>query len=155
MDVLWILDQTDRRPACLPLGASVGEAARALAASESAAVLMIDGMGRLAGVVSEDAIAAGICAHGAGLCARPARTLMREPPATCGPHESLFAVLRRMTQGGMREIAVVEDKKPIAVITLRQVLGAWLNALAIEEAMRRPLSVAPQADYADMALADD
>jgi CBS domain-containing protein len=155
MDVLWVLDQTDRKPACVALGASVGEAAHALAASEAAAVLVLDGAGRIAGIVTEDAIAAGICAHGARLCALPARTLMREPVATCGPHESLFGVLCRMTQHGMREIAVVEDRKPIGVMTLRQVLGSWLNALAIEEAMRRPAAAEPHADYADMALSEE
>jgi CBS domain-containing protein len=155
MDVLWILDQTEHKPACVPLGANVGEAARALATNEAAAVLVLDAAGRLAGIVSEDAIATGICAHGASLCVQPARTLMREPPATCSPHESLFSVLRRMTQHGMREIAVVEDRKPIGVITQRQVLSSWLSALAIEEAMRRPLASATRDDEADLALTID
>jgi CBS domain-containing protein len=155
MDVLWILDQTEHKPACVPLGATVGEAARALAANEAAAVPVLDAAGRLAGIVSENAIATGICAHGASLCVQPARTLMREPPATCSPHESLFSVLRRMTQHGMREIAVVEDRKPIGVITQRQVLGSWLSALAIEDAMRRPLAHDAPGDANDYAFADD
>jgi signal-transduction protein with cAMP-binding, CBS, and nucleotidyltransferase domain len=155
MDVLWILDQTEHKPAFVRSDATVGDAARALSAQDAAAVLVLDPAGRLAGIISEDAIAAGICAHGASLCVAPARTLMREPTATCGPHESLFAVLRRMTQHGLREMAVVEDRRPIAVITQRQVLASWLGALAIEQSMRRPYGATSNADLVDLALADD
>jgi hypothetical protein len=52
-------------------------------------------------------------------------------------------------------MAVVEDRRPIAVITQRQVLASWLSALAIEQAMRRPYGATSNADLVDLALADD
>ena len=81
----------------------------------------------VAGVISEREITRAL-ARGGEPSALWAADLMAERPLVVDPDERIIDVAARMVDGGVRHLPVVEDGRPIGVVSLRDVVGVLTEA---------------------------
>jgi CBS domain-containing protein len=117
---------------------TVQEAAR-LMKEHSVGALMIVEDGKLAGIFTERDVLFRVVADD-----RDARTtrladVMTRNPQTIHPDRSFPDALRIMYEGGFRHVPVVEDGRPVGVISARDALGPELEDF-IYEVLRREQS---------------
>lgn len=98
-----------------------GEAARVLADKKIGLVVVVDGGGRIAGVLSERDIVRGIAAHGAGACEMPVDALMTRNVETCGLDDSPQAVMGRMSAGNFRHMPVMEGDDLVGIVSSKDI----------------------------------
>ena len=105
-------------------GASLLDAARAMAEAGVGSVLVVSG-GRLVGIFTEKDLVRAV-ASGASLGERVESFMTREP-VTVKPDDPLPLAASKMVEGGFRHLPVVdEDGRPIGVVSVRDVLRALL-----------------------------
>jgi CBS domain-containing protein len=114
----------------------VAEAARRMREGGVGAVLVLD-EGRLVGIFTErDAVYRVMAAN-----RDPHRTalgeVMTSAPKTVAPDESFGYALLLMHENGFRHAPVVEDGRPIGVISARHALDPELEEFAVEAERRR------------------
>ena len=119
-----------------PPEASVADAARLMARHGVGAVLVVDHDGTLSGIFTERDAVFRVMARGLD----PERTALREAmtarPLTVAPDETLGFALLLMYEHGFRHVPVVEDGKPIGVVSARYALDPDLEEFSAEAARR-------------------
>jgi len=127
-------------PICLPPSDTVAVATQAMLARRQAAVLVVDGEGRLAGIFTERDVLTRVVGPGRD----PARTALGEvmtadPEALTPAHRVAYA-LRCMSVAGYRTVPLVDaEQRPIGIITVTDVMR-WLADLFPEEILNLPPS---------------
>jgi CBS domain-containing protein len=111
-----------RVPITLPPTATVAEAIRTMLARDIGAVLIVDDRGRVAGVFSERDLLCKVAGLVEDYAGRPVREFMTPDPVTVRPGDSLAFVLHKMDGGGYRHLPVLEDGKPVGMISVRDML---------------------------------
>ena len=105
---------------------SVAEAARLMKERRVGAVLVVR-EGRLAGIFTERDAVFRVIAEGRD----PARTaiadVMTPNPRTIAPDRPFGHALHLMYEGGFRHVPVVEDGRPLGVVSARDALGPDLE----------------------------
>jgi CBS domain-containing protein len=105
---------------------SVAEAARLMKERHVGAVLVVR-EGRLAGIFTERDAVFRVIAEGRD----PARTaiadVMTPNPRTIAPDRPFGHALHLMYEGGFRHVPVVEDGRPLGVVSARDALGPDLE----------------------------
>lgn len=96
------------------------------------AVLVMDGDGTLAGILSERDITRAMARHRGGAAELPVQRFMTVEVCTCGPDENLDDVMSRMNERHVRHLPVVVDGRPVGMISVRDVIEALLLATAEE-----------------------
>ena len=119
-----IIDQQNPLTANAEL--SVAEAARLMKERHVGAVLVVR-EGRLAGIFTERDAVFRVIAEGRD----PARTaiadVMTPNPRTIAPDRPFGHALHLMYEGGFRHVPVVEDGRPLGVVSARDALGPDLE----------------------------
>jgi CBS domain-containing protein len=111
--------------------ATVREAARLMKESRIGALLVVDS-GRLAGIFTErDALFRVIAAGLDPDRTRVAEVMTREPQVI-GPERSFGHALHLMYEGGFRHVPVVENGKPVGVVSSRDALAPELREFLSE-----------------------
>lgn len=77
--------------------------------------------GKFAGVISERDIVRA-CAEGMDFAKSTAKDVMNEQIVCAGYHESILSVARRMKDHHIRHIAVIEEDKIIALLSVRDLM---------------------------------
>ena len=115
---------------------SVAEAAGMMSKHEVGAVLVVE-QGRLVGIFTERDAVVRVMAPGL----EPATTLLREvmtrEPLTVAPDEPLGTAMLLMHEHGFRHAPVVEDGRPIGVVSARKALDPDLEEFSVEAARRK------------------
>jgi CBS domain-containing protein len=109
-------------PITLPSHATIREAMQIMLTRNIGALLIVDDGGKLLGIFSERDLlkkVAGIHHDFGGL---GVRDFMTANPETVTPTDTLDFVLHKMDGGGYRHLPVLEDGKPTAVISVRDML---------------------------------
>jgi CBS domain-containing protein len=98
-----------------------------LSGNRISAVPVLDDHGRLIGVVSElDLVQAGVrTPEEMGELA--ARDVMTGPPVTVPPDAPLSVAARRLSRAGIRRLFVVENGRPVGVLSRRDVLSGFVR----------------------------
>jgi CBS domain-containing protein len=97
--------------------------------------------GTIDGLISERDIVHGIVRFGAALLDMPARDLMTREVLTCSPDTRVGDVLLMMSSNEIRHIPIVEDGRPVGMISMRDVVDTRLGELEAEnESLRMLLS---------------
>jgi CBS domain-containing protein len=117
---------------------TVQEAARLMKEHRVGALMIVED-GKLAGIFTERDVLFRVVAED-----RDARTtgladVMTRNPQTIHPDKSFPDALRIMYEGGFRHVPVVEDGRPVGVISARDALGPELEDF-IYEVLRREQS---------------
>ncbi|AWK12249.1 CBS domain-containing protein [Streptomyces spongiicola] len=101
----------------LPPEASLVEAARLMRDMDVGDVLVADS-GRLLGVLTDRDIAVRSVAMGHDPHSMPVRSVCTPGVLTVGPHLDAWQAMRIMGEHGVRRLAVVEDGRPVGVVSL-------------------------------------
>lgn len=114
-----------------PSTTTVAEAARLMKQRNGGALMVVDD-GKLVGMFTERDALFRVLAAGLDGAATPLSAVMTENPRTISPERSFEHALGFMREGRFRILPVVEDGRPIGVISVRDALGPELEAFVYE-----------------------
>jgi CBS domain-containing protein len=115
--------------------ASVSAAAGLMAQHEVGAVLVVED-GRLVGIFTERDIVFRVVAQGRDVLATRLAEVMTPAPVTVAPNETFGYALLLMHENGFRHVPVVEEGKPVGIVSARNALDPELEEFE-SEARRR------------------
>lgn len=113
----------------------VSKAAKLMAARNVGAVLVMED-DRLAGILTERDIVFRVVAKGLDAEATPLADVMTPEPRTVDPDKPFGYALLVMQENGFRHLPVVEDGKPIGIVSSRSAMDPELEDF-VSEASRR------------------
>ncbi len=109
-------------PVTINAAATVGEALAAMVDTNVGAILIVDDVGRLVGIFSERDLLKrnmGVLSDYEKL---PITQFMTPRPECVETTDTLNFVLQKMDAGGYRHVPVLEDGKPVGIISARDML---------------------------------
>lgn len=118
---------------------SVAVAARSMKNGNVGAVLVVK-EGRLVGIFTERDAVHRVLAAGRDPGKTRLADVMTPDPKTVAPDESFGYALLMMYEHGFRHVPVVEDGRPIGVVSARKALDPDLEEFAAEAARRKHIS---------------
>ena len=101
-------------------------AAKAMAAAKVGSLLVVDGKGVLEGIFTERDALNRVLAAGLDPAKTPLAEVMTCKLQTISPDRPLGHALHMMFEGGFRHVPVVENGKPVGMISARDALGGEL-----------------------------
>ena len=102
---------------------SVRAAAVAMAEQSVGAILVVDDSGRLIGLFTERDALNRVVARGLAPEQTPLAAVMTDKLQTATPDKTLGHALHLMYEGGFRHLPVVEDGRPVGMVSARNALG--------------------------------
>lgn len=102
---------------------SVRAAAVAMANQQVGAILVVDDKGLLTGLFTERDVLNRVVAKGLDPDKTPLSAVMTEKLLTATPDKPLSHALHMMFEGGFRHVPVVENGKPLGMVSARNALG--------------------------------
>jgi CBS domain-containing protein len=126
-------------PLMIPASATVAEAARRMRERNTGAAMVLEGP-RLAGIFTERDALYRVLAASLDPAATPVGAVMTRDPHTIHPDKPFDEALRMMHEGRFRNVPVVEDGRPLGMVSVRDALDPDLlelrEALEIRELVR-------------------
>ncbi len=122
MNVASILTHKGRDCATIAQDQPVKEAVRLLAEKKIGALVVVDGAGDIAGIVSERDIVANLADGSAELLAAPVSRIMTRDVFTCSPSDSTEQLMSQMTNSRIRHLPVKENGKLAGIISIGDVV---------------------------------
>ncbi|OCW58813.1 CBS domain-containing protein [Hoeflea olei] len=122
MTVKQILDEKGRDVVTVRPSMGTEEAIRFLADNKIGAVVVTDGSGRIAGILSERDIVRAVAARGVQALASEISEIMTSKVTTCGEQHSINQVMELMTNGRFRHLPVEEGGKLVGIISIGDVV---------------------------------
>jgi CBS domain-containing protein len=117
-------------------GMSVSEAARLMRENKVGAVLVVE-EGRLVGIFTERDAVYRVMAENLDPSAARIGEVMTRDPKTVKPDETFGYALLLMHENGFRHAPVVQDGRPVGVVSARHALDPDLEEFAAEAARRK------------------
>jgi len=102
---------------------TVRAAAITMAKHKIGAILVVDGQGRLAGLFTERDVLNRVVARGLDPDSTQLSAVMTADLQTASPDKPLAHALHMMFEGGFRHVPVVEDGRPVGMVSARNALG--------------------------------
>ena len=100
-------------------------------------IVVEDGKGGIAGIVSERDLVRAIAASGADILKAPVTRCMTKKVVTCKKSDTIEALMAAMTDGRFRHIPVVEDNKLSGLISIGDVVRSRIAEAELEAAAMR------------------
>jgi CBS domain-containing protein len=101
---------------------AIHDAIQAMLKNDIGALLVIDTAGKLLGIFSERDLLAKVAGLEIDYAVTPVHAYMTPNPETVSASDSLAFALHKMDVGGYRHMPVVEDGRPVAVVSVRDML---------------------------------
>jgi CBS domain-containing protein len=137
MFVSDILSQKGGQVFTVTPGTSVAQIAEQLSARRIGSVLVLDGAGKVAGIVSERDLVHALAAHGPEALTFEASRVMTKNVVTCDPDDSIDHVMEAMTRGRFRHLPVARRGELLGLVSIGDVVKARLEETRHEtEALR-------------------
>jgi CBS domain-containing protein len=108
-------------------GTSVAQLSQQLSTRRIGSVLVLDGEGAVAGIVSERDLVRALASHGAKAMELEARQVMTRDVITCDPDDSIDQVMQTMTRGRFRHLPVVRHGELLGLVSIGDVVKARLE----------------------------
>lgn len=108
-------------------GTSIAQLSQQLSTRRIGSVLVLDGEGSVAGIVSERDLVRALASHGAKAMELEARQVMTREVVTCDPDDSIDQVMQTMTQGRFRHLPVVRHGELLGLVSIGDVVKARLE----------------------------
>ena len=106
---------------------TVRAAAISMASNNVRAILVVDAAGKLAGLFTERDVLNRVVARGLDPDATPLAAVMTTKLQTASPDKPLAHALHMMFEGGFRHVPVVDDGKPVGMVSARNALGLEIH----------------------------
>jgi CBS domain-containing protein len=106
---------------------TVRAAAITMASNNVGAILVVDAAGRLAGMFTERDVLNRVVARGLDPDSTPLAAVMTTKLQTASPDKPLAHALHMMFEGGFRHVPVVDDGKPVGMVSARNALGLEIH----------------------------
>ena len=119
-----------------PPSATVRQAAELMARRQVGAVVVVED-DHLVGIFSERDAVFRVVARGLEPATTPLAQVMTPAPVTIGPERSFGHAMAVMQQHHCRHLPVVEDGRPIGIVSARNALDPALEDFVCEERRRR------------------
>ena len=116
----------EREPVSTSSDVTVAAAARLMKLHRIGALLVVDG-GRLAGIFTERDALFRVVGEGRDPSTTRVAEVMTRDPRTIEPDRPFAHALHLMYEGGFRHVPVVEDARPIGMVSARDALGPELQ----------------------------
>ena len=139
MDVTKLLSDKGQMIIVVHLGETIRSVVRILADRKIGALVVKDENEMLAGIISERDIVKGLNDFGPDLMDKPVDELITSSVITCSPDDSLVEIMWSMDANGIRHLPVVDGQDLVGIISIRDVMGAWLDANEEESEQLREL----------------
>lgn len=117
---------------------SVVEASRRMAAARVGAIMVLE-EDRLIGLFTERDALVRVLANGLDPAATSLADVMSANLQTIGPDRPLGHAMHLMFEGGFRHVPVVDDGRPVGMISARDALG--MEMVAFEEELQQRTSI--------------
>ncbi len=114
-----------------PSGMTVAEAARLMRQRNVGAMMVVDG-DKLAGVFTERDALFRVVAAGLDVAKTPLSMVMTKNPQSISPERSFVQALAMMHEGRYRHLPVVENGRPVGMVSVRDAFGPELEAFVYE-----------------------
>jgi CBS domain-containing protein len=111
---------------------TVAEAARLMKKKSLGAVMVVKDNGRLAGIFTERDAVFRVLAEGRDPKTTRLSDVMTPHPQTIAPEKPFGHALMMMYESGFRHVPVVEDGKPVGMVSARDALGPELQEFESE-----------------------
>ena len=111
---------------------TVAEAARLMKKNSVGAVMVVKDNGRLAGIFTERDAVFRVLAEGRDPKTTRLSDVMTPQPQTIAPEKPFGHALLMMHESGFRHVPVVEDGKPVGMVSARDALGPELQEFESE-----------------------
>jgi len=121
----------EQEPITAPESITVSAAAQLMKQSEVGAVMVVE-EGRLVGVFTERDALFRVLAEGRETRTTRLSDVMTRNPATIHPDRPFAEALHIMYEGGFRHVPVVEDGRPVGMVSARDALGPELEDFVYE-----------------------
>jgi CBS domain-containing protein len=121
----------DQEPLTAPAKMTVGEAARLMKQSKFGAVMVVEN-GKLVGIFTERDALFRVVAEGHDPQIIQLANVMTRNPQTIDPDRPFVDALHLMHASGFRHVPVVEDGRPIGMVSARDALGPELEEFIYE-----------------------
>ena len=108
-------------------GTSIAQLSQQLSTRRIGSVLVLDGEGSVAGIVSERDLVRALASHGAKAMELEARQVMTRDVVTCDPDDSIDHVMQTITQGRFRHLPVVRHGELLGLVSIGDVVKARLE----------------------------
>ena len=108
---------------CAPASLSVRHAAMTMSEANVGAIMVLDDQGQLSGLFTERDVLNRVVARGLDPDATLLATVMTTRLQTATPDKPLYYALHMMFEGGFRHVPVVEEGKPVGMVSARNALG--------------------------------
>lgn len=119
-----------------PPTTSVREASELMAKKQVGAVLVVE-EGRLLGIFSERDAVFRVIARGLDPAATKLAQVMTKDPKTIKPSNTFGYAMTLMHENGFRHLPVVDDGKPVGIVSARSALDPDLEEFVCEERRRK------------------
>ena len=110
---------------------TVTEAARLMKQRHVGAAMVVEG-GKLVGVFTERDALFRVTAEGRDALTVPVSEVMTRNPQTIHPDKPFAHALQMMHDGSFRHVPVVEDGRPVGMVSARDALGPELESFVYE-----------------------
>ncbi|HVF63549.1 MAG TPA: CBS domain-containing protein [Casimicrobiaceae bacterium] len=126
-------------PLLIDASSTVTEAARLMCERRFGAAIVLDGT-RLVGIFTERDALCRVLAAGVDPLRTPVAEVMTHDPQTIHPDKPFDEAMRMMHEGRFRHVPVVEDGRPLGMVSVRDALAPDLDelreALELREVVR-------------------
>ncbi|KRT72195.1 MAG: hypothetical protein XU13_C0028G0005 [Candidatus Rokubacteria bacterium CSP1-6] len=113
-------------PICLPATATVHEAITKMLANRRAAVVIVDGDGRLIGIFTERDVLTRVVGQSRDVQGTTLAEVMTRDPEALSPRDRICFAVNRMNNAGYRTVPLVDaERRPIGIVTVSDVVK-WL-----------------------------
>lgn len=121
----------DQEPLTAPADMTVGEAARLMKQGKFGAVMVVED-GKLVGIFTERDVLFRVVAEGIDAQIIKLASVMTRNPQTIHPDRPFMEALHLMHASGFRHVPVVEDGRPIGMVSARDAFGEELESFIYE-----------------------
>ncbi len=109
-------------PVIISLNALLGDALQLMVDKEIGAVLVADEQEQLAGILTERDFLMKVVGLVGDYWRQPLRSFMTQQPETVRSQDTIAYALQRMDVGGYRHLPVVNEGRPVGIISVRDVI---------------------------------
>jgi CBS domain-containing protein len=132
MILATILSEKGRDVATTAASVTIREVVAELAARKIGALVVVEGVDRVVGIVSERDIVKALARKGGAVLDDPVGTIMTREVVTCADSETVIRVMGRMTRGRFRHLPVVKGGRLDGIVSIGDVVKARIGEVERE-----------------------